>query len=252
MPWARDHVPRGRSRGGARRRGSRGAPSVPSVPLLPAPASPALASLTGTHMTLSLKGTARTAEGSPSALVRAAHMGARIRTTLHLPNRSYVRSQPPGHAVRTSTTPRRGIHSENVPYMSDRGHTGPGLHGAIQGCSMSRTFVPSGATFQALVWDGDMRRRLPASSGSSTSPRHGRSGRAGLRLATNWSNPSRLPARHRARRGPGPPRTGQTSEPGMAARDTDWVEASPSLARSWARHLNPKRPTAARPFLAGR
>ena len=29
---------------------------MPSVPLLPAPASPALASLTGTHMTLSLKG----------------------------------------------------------------------------------------------------------------------------------------------------------------------------------------------------
>ena len=225
---------------------------MPSVPLLPAPASPALASLTGTHMTLSLKGDGTHRGGFSFRARSSCPYGRPHPYDSTPPNRSYARSQPPGHAVRTSTTPRRGIHSENVPCMSDRGHTGPGLHGAIQGCSMSRTFVPSGATFQALVWDGDMRRRLPASSGSSTSPRHGRSGRAGLRLATNWSNPSRLPARHRARRGPGPPRTGQTSEPGMAARDTDWVEASPSLARSWARHLNPKRSTAARPFLAGR
>jgi len=51
-----------------------------------------------------------------------------------------------------------------------------------------------------------------------------------------------------ARRGPGPPRTGQTSESAMAARDVVRVEASRSLARSRARHLNPKCPTAARPL----
>jgi len=138
---------------------------VPSVPLLPAPASPALASLTGTHMTLSLKGTARTAEGSPSALVRAAHMGARIRTTLHprtgvtrdlsLPVTPCVRAQ---HLV-AEFTPKTSL---ACPIADTR----------VLGCTaqykaavclgpLSRAVRPS-RPWSGMVICGDVSRPLPA------------------------------------------------------------------------------------------